>query len=140
MSTASTRPVYVRRDIGSLDPNGSAMASLRRGVQVMQTRPASEPTSWLFQANIHGTNDTSPNLAWNQCQHGSFFFLAWHRMYLYGFERILRAASGSPNLTVPYWNYAKATPTARALPAPFRTPTTGNPLFVAQRNPPLNTG
>ena len=61
-------------------------------------------------------------------------------MYLYFFERILRAASGGPTLTLPYWNYAKATPMARALPAPFRTPTTGNPLFVAQRNPPINTG
>jgi tyrosinase len=131
--------VQVRKDIDTLTP--AEITALRTGIRVMQSRPASSRTSWLFQANIHGHPPGSgSNPAWDQCQHGSFFFLAWHRMYLYFLERILRAASGTPTLTVPYWNYSKATPTARALPAPFRTPTTGNPLFVAQRNPPINTG
>jgi hypothetical protein len=52
----------------------------------MKLRPATDPTSWLFQANIHGTYDpTPPQFAdvWGTCQHGSFFFLSWHRMYLY---------------------------------------------------------
>jgi hypothetical protein len=50
----------------------------------------------------------------------SFFFLSWHRMYIYFFERILRAASGDPNLALPYWNYSD--PAQRALPVPFREP------------------
>ncbi|MGH7262080.1 MAG: tyrosinase family protein [Nitrospiraceae bacterium] len=40
--------------------------------------------------------------AWNTCQHGSYFFLSWHRMYLYYFERILREASRDPNFALPY--------------------------------------
>src|SRR6266581_4516077 len=91
--------VQVRKDIDTLTP--AELTALRTGIRVMQRRPASAPTSWLFQANIHGHPPGSgANPAWDQCQHGSFFFLAWHRMYLYFFERILRAASGSPNLTV----------------------------------------
>ncbi len=35
--------------------------------------------------------DTEPqSLAWNTCQHGSFYFLPWHRLMLYHFEQILR--------------------------------------------------
>lgn len=140
IAPALAQPVVrVRKDIDTLTP--AEITALRTGIRVMRSRPASSPTSWIFQANIHGHPPGSgSNPAWDKCQHGSFFFLSWHRMYLYFFERILRAASGDPNLTLPYWNYSKATPTARALPAPFRTPTTGNPLFVAQRNPPINTG
>jgi tyrosinase len=131
--------VQVRKDIDTLTP--AEIQALRTGISVMKSRPTSAPTSWIFQANMHGhPAGTGAHPAWDKCQHGSFFFLSWHRMYIYFFERILRAASGNPNLTLPYWNYSKATPTARALPAPFRTPTTGNPLFVAQRNPPINTG
>ena len=32
-------------------------------------------------------------------------FLLWHRGYVYYFERILRAASGDPTFSLPYWNY-----------------------------------
>jgi tyrosinase len=142
---APTQPtVLIRKDIDAL--TGPEIAAFRTGVSVMQSRPVSSPTSWEFQANMHGfPGGGGSNPAWGRCQHGSFFFLAWHRMYLHFFERILRAASGSPNLTLPYWNYSKNTPTARALPQPFRgqtigNPPTANPLFVAQRNPGLNTG
>jgi hypothetical protein len=73
------------------------------------------------------------------CQHASFFFLSWHRMYIYFFERILRAASGDPNLALPYWNYSD--PAQRALGVPFREPAgANNLLFVSQRNAGINAG
>ena len=98
----------VRRDIYSLQSDGPEVTALRAGVSVMKSRPASDPTSWLFQANIHGTDDAVPDGTsdvWSTCQHGSFFFLPWHRMYLYFFERILRASSGDDYFSLPYWNY-----------------------------------
>jgi tyrosinase len=128
--------IHVRQNISAFTP--VQIAALRKGVQVMQSRPASDPTSWIYQANIHGTDDTPVATAWNTCQHGSYLFLPWHRMYLYYFERILRKASGDPNLALPYWNYSQSA--NRALPEPFRTPTTGNPLFVAERRPSMNAG
>ncbi|HEX8210048.1 MAG TPA: tyrosinase family protein [Longimicrobium sp.] len=127
---------FVRRNINTF--SAAQLASLRNGIAVMKGRPPNNPTSWLYQANIHGTYDTPVLPVWNTCQHGHYMFLSWHRMYLYFFERILRAASGDPTLALPYWNYLPAT--ARALPAPFRTPVAGNPLYVAQRNTGINAG
>ena len=109
----------VRKDIDSL--TAAELTSLRNGISVMKSRPITNRTSWLYQANIHGHPFGPASPAWDTCQHGSFYFLSWHRMYLYFFERILRAASGDPNLTLPYWNYSKSM-AARALPLPFRTP------------------
>jgi hypothetical protein len=67
----------------------------------------------------------------NQCPHGNWWFLPWHRAYLYYFERILRHLSGDPKLTLPYWNYTKED--QRELPGVFRQPTADgqpNPLFL----------
>jgi Common central domain of tyrosinase/Polyphenol oxidase middle domain len=123
---------FVRQSIASL--TATQIASLRHGLQVMMSRPATDPTSYRFQANIHGTFDaatTPPEMqTWNNCEHGSYYFLSWHRMFLYFFDRILRAAAGDPNLVLPYWNWAD--PAQRTLPAPFRQPAdTSNPLYVA---------
>src|SRR5437899_3777698 len=119
----ASRKNYVRRSINSLAPNGPEIAALRRGFQVMQSRQPSDHTSLIYQANMHGTVDRPLLADWETCQHGSFFFLSWHRMYLYYLERILRAASGDPYLSLPYWNYSDgADPNARALPLPFRQP------------------
>ncbi len=130
-SSAAALPPYVRPSVATL--SAQQVASLRKGIQVMMSRNAKDATSYRFQANIHGTYDeeTSPRelTAWNQCEHGSYYFFAWHRMYLYFFERILRAASGDPNLALPYWNWNDSS--QRALPLPFQSPTSGNPLYIA---------
>ena len=66
-------------------------------------------------------------------------------MYLYYFERIVRAAiveaGGPPGWTLPYWNYCLGQQHA-FLPAPFRTPPAGehSPLYVPERDPKLNSG
>ncbi|MFI6846436.1 tyrosinase family protein [Kitasatospora sp. NBC_00085] len=115
-----------------------------RAVGRMQQRPATDPTSWVFQACIHGVPPTvsETNEAFNQCPHGGWFFLPWHRGYLWYFERIVRAAikeiAAEENITpdpsttwaLPYWDYALGGPgrdpatdfTPRALPEAFRSP------------------
>jgi tyrosinase len=114
----------VRQNIVSLSEQ--QLDSLKRGVAAMKARPVSDPRSWGFQANIHGTNGPASNPLFNQCQHGTLLFLAWHRGYLIYFERILRQASGDPDLTLPYWDWT----TAPTLPAPYRTPASpSNPLY-----------
>jgi tyrosinase len=124
-----------------------------RAVDQMMSRPATDPTSWRFQGGVHGYSSASDPFAavgpipkkavtdkfWSQCQHGSWFFLPWHRMYLGFFEQIVRAAvvklGGPADWTLPYWNYSDAAnPQARTLPPAFRAPTlpngSPNPLFV----------
>ena len=142
VTVTNSHPIYSRRSIFALDPNGPEIAALRRGIQVMQKRPPTDRTSWTYQANIHGTTDTAAQRAWNTCTHRNFFFFSWHRMYLYYVERILRAASGDPNLALPYWNYTDdPDPDRRRLPLAFRQPAdSSNPLFVSQRNPGVNNG
>ena len=42
---------------------------------------------------------------WGTCEHGTLWFLPWHRFYLHYFERTLRKQSRDPALALPYWNY-----------------------------------
>ena len=75
---------FTRPSIASLTPD--QINALRAGIQVMMNRRVTDPTSYRFQANIHGTEDpattTEEMQSWDQCQHGSFYFPSWHRMYL----------------------------------------------------------
>jgi len=128
-SATAALPPFVRQSISSL--SAQQLASLRNGIRVMMSKPSTDPTSYLYQANIHATKQTGPGQAyWNQCEHGSFYFFLWHRMYLYFFDRILRAAARDPNLVLPYWNWTD--PAQRTLPAAFRQPADAtNSLYIA---------
>jgi len=127
---AVAQTVRIRQNLANA--SATLIASFRKGVAAMQARPVSNPRSWQYWANVHGTPGPQ-NAAgtWKQCQHGSFFFLPWHRMYLFYFEKVLRAASGDPNFTLPYWRWTSQ----RAMPLPFRSPANAtNKLFVASPN------
>ena len=136
-----------------------------RGVKAMQARALNEPTGWRFYGAIHGfdqdlwqqlgfwsSDDPTPNPAdvtnyWLQCQHGSWYFLPWHRGYLIAFEAVVRdavvKAGGPADWALPYWNYFKAG--QNQLPPAFASPDWpdgkgDNPLFVARRYGPNNDG
>ncbi len=136
-----------------------------RGVAAMKQRALAEPTSWRFFAAIHGFSaarwqllgalaetDEPPSRTlirrfWVQCQHGSWYFLPWHRGYVLGFEATVRAEivrlQGPEDWALPYWNYFKDG--QAALPPAFASPDWpdgdgDNPLFVAQRYGPGNDG
>lgn len=122
-TTPHTPTGFVRRDLASLDPNGPEIASLRQGFQVLRDRSAAnpnDPRGWLVQANIHAIS----------CSHSNWWFVSWHRAYLWYFEQILREASGDPTLTLPYWNWTD-NPT---FPQVFMG--SGNPLNDPNRNLP----
>lgn len=130
----------IRKNIKNL--TAAELTALKNGVAVMKARATNDPTSWAYQAAIHGTTLTPVQTAWNTCQHNITHFFSWHRMELCFFERILRKASGLSTLGLPYWNYSdSADPNARFLPAAFRTPADAtNPLFNSVRNAALNNG
>jgi tyrosinase len=141
-----------------------------RGVAAMQARPIATTTSWRFYGGIHGfeadlwqqigylsASDQLPSSAdqttfWGpqqdgQCQHGSWYFLPWHRGYLLAFEANVRAAiatlGGPADWALPYWNYFG--PGQSALPPAFASEDWpdgkgNNPLFVTQRYGPNNDG
>ncbi|MEA1673064.1 tyrosinase family protein [Nitrospirillum sp. BR 11163] len=98
-----------------------------------------------------GVQDTTPpdqvaKDVWANCQHGTPWFFAWHRLYLLYFEKQLQAASGDPSLRLPYWDYSN--PNQLAMPAAFidktyidgSGKTQANPLYEARRAPGWLTG
>ena len=150
--------VFTRRNVYCMNSYSREIVAYKKAIDVMRSKPASDPTSWQAQSNIHGA--FQPNAATgvvnvcppataadfvapagmiaDACRH-DFFFLAWHRVYLYYFERIVRKSSGDPTFALPYWGYSPGG--QRDLPAVFRTPAnTTNQLWTNQRVTGINTG
>ena len=133
-------------------------------VDEMQRRALNDETSWWFFAGIHGSKwnnlpappkiPTNPQPTsgqqekyWNQCQHGTWFFLPWHRGYLYAIENVLRGIikekGGPANWALPYWNYFGPNMQYQIPPAftAQRLPDGSvNPLLVNARYGPNNNG
>lgn len=133
-ATTAQAPPFVR--FSAFDAR-ARLETYRRAVAEMRRRSAedeNDPTGWTFQAGIHGSFTNSQDF--NKCEHASWWFLSWHRAYLYFFERIVRQASGDPTFTLPYWDWN--TPNRRSLPAPFRDP--ASELFDGTRVPSVNAG
>jgi tyrosinase len=137
---------YVRRNVWTLPSADQTVEDYAKAVSVMRARPASDPTSWTYQAAMHGTHASPTKPLWNGCQHGTWFFLAWHRLFIYYFEQIVRAAvveaGGADGWALPFWDYGAGGQQA-TLPTAFRSQSVGgnpNPLFVAQRAHGINTG
>jgi tyrosinase len=147
----------VRRDIWSLEnerPWHPILRAYALAIGDMQRRPVDDPTSWRYQAQIHGMpGSVQPDRFRGQCQHRGWFFLPWHRQYLGWFEQIVLAAvRARPDVddatkdawALPYWDYSLGED-RRKLPPPFLEPTlpdttTANPLFVGQRAAFINDG
>jgi tyrosinase-like protein len=151
-----TNGAFVRRDIWAVEqdaddpPWDPYTLGYARAVGVMRERAPDDPTSWSYQAALHGTYRQPADPLWNGCQHGSWFFLPWHRIYIWYFEHIVRAVvledGGPDDWALPYWNYTDGPPGSAALPPAFRAETvpdgTPNPLFVpdGNREPAVNAG
>ena len=143
---------FTRRDAWSLNTDLVWPPTLEwyaRAVRAMQARPLEDPLSWRYQAAIHGLAATPPppGAPWNECQHASWYFLPWHRMYLYQFERIAQKSilelGGPDDWALPYWNYEGDGPSNQIPPA-FRAATlpdgSPNPLLVTERRNGINAG
>ena len=150
--------VRTRREIWSLESEQEWHPITRAyslAVEELQGRDPSSPTSWAYQATIHAMPDFGqPDSFRGQCQHFSWYFLPWHRLYLYWFEQlVLSVVTAHPEVdddtkatwALPYWDYTPGGEHAR-LPEPFRVPKRPdapdqeNRLFNASRYPWINNG
>jgi Common central domain of tyrosinase/Polyphenol oxidase middle domain len=126
----------VRRNASAMSANDPILRGYRRAIKAMRALPDENPCSWFYQAAIHGTTDPRNLTAWNTCHTNPGFFWAWHRMYLYWFERIVRKHANMYDWAIPYWDW---TNTAElAMPAPFRA--VGDTLYDASRKALINGG
>lgn len=106
----------IRRDVTTAAA-ANDVAIYGDAVAAMKALPSSDPRNWTNQAEIH----------LNFCPHGNWFFLPWHRAYLFYFERICRELTGESGFALPFWNWQKD----RAVPAQFWG--AGNPLDHSPR-------
>jgi len=113
----SHRPV--RRSLATLAPDDPIILTYREAVAAMKALPATDGRSWQRQAQIH----------FDHCPHGNWFFLPWHRAYLFYFEQICRELTGEPDFALPYWDWT-ADP---HVPAAFWGDAS-NPLFQPGRS------
>ena len=100
---------YTRKNVWELGGDwADPILWYARGVAAMQARPLADPTSWRFYAAIHGMDqqlwqqlgylsssepmpdNTAVQRFWTQCQHGSWYFLPWHRGYLLALKANIR--------------------------------------------------
>jgi tyrosinase len=153
-----------RRDVWKLaaDPTDKTLYWYSIAVAEMQSRMFDNVNSWKFQAAVHGydaslypplrSGENLPSQPiqlkyWDNCQHASWWFLPWHRIYVFLFESMCRdiitQAGGPGDWALPYWDYSHpSNTTQRTLPTPFRNATNGsstNPLY-AIRAAGVNTG
>ena len=88
--------IPIRRNIANLAATDPIILTYKDAVTRMKALPSSDPRNWTRQAQIHD----------DFCPHGNWFFLPWHRAYLYYFEEICRELTGNDEFALPYWNWS----------------------------------
>lgn len=148
----------IRYDIAS-EQGQQMLALYADAVARMKTLGPDDPMSWTWQwythfvsgattkaneiARIFGSaGNTLASETWNTCQSHSGqnknYFLPWHRMFIYYFERIIRQVCGDTAFTLPYWDYTSSDPAKRGvLPAQFLMPS--DPVFGSLYRPDRST-
>jgi polyphenol oxidase len=104
---ATGGPVRVRKSAFELSAAEitrlkNAYAALR---DLAKQKP-DDPRNWFHQGQVHcwycsGALDG----LWGQEIHGGWWFLPWHRAYLFFHEQILGALIGDPTFALPYWDW-----------------------------------
>ena len=97
---------------------GPTFAPFCNAIAAMKAnKDSTDPASWSYWSESHR----------QFCPHGTAYFLAWHRGFLYRFEAKLRQLAGDPALVLPYWNYYQDP----AIPPEFLDPAL--PLYRGDR-------
>jgi hypothetical protein len=121
---------------GTQSPDGTVQAQ----IQYLRQNGMGNYVSYYTGITDQTPPDATAKLIWATCQHSNppqqANFFAWHRMYLYYFERVLRWAANDNTLRLPYWDYTD--PAHLAVPAEFRN--TSSAFYDAKRDPGMNSG
>ena len=89
---------FVRRSVTAGDFDVSTLNSFKRAIRAMLALPPSDPRNWYRQAIIHVLD----------CPHANWWFLPWHRGYLFHFEEICRDLCEAPEFALPYWDWTSS--------------------------------
>jgi hypothetical protein len=91
-AAAAAGPLRIRRPISSLPFGHPDLDAYRRAIPVLKQWGA-----WDDQIALHADM--------RHRHHSSWRFLAWHRLQLVWFERLVARASGKADFTMPYWDW-----------------------------------
>lgn len=154
MDSYAQSKIYIRKsahkqsalaDIKSLE---EAMNYMKNNVSCDSVR------GWYYQGAIHdvpstisGSNQlcasynrpSEKKIAWSGCPHrgnSQYHFLIWHRLYIWHFEKIVRAISKNKDFALPYWDYTD--PNFRTMPPAFLK--ANSSLYTKSRLQSLNQG
>lgn len=103
-----------RRSLLDLPPDAPDLFLYKQAVSRLTKMPAPDGTKsyWIYLAEIHH----------GFCQHYNWWFLPWHRAYIYYFEQVCRQVLQRTDFTLPYWDWLRHP----AIPDPFLE--SGSPL------------
>ncbi|XP_045789548.1 polyphenol oxidase A1, chloroplastic-like [Trifolium pratense] len=100
-------------------------AKYNKALELMRALPDDDPRSFTQQANIHCAYCVDgyvqlgyPNIKLSV--HNCWLFLAFHRWYIYFYERILGSLINDPTFAIPFWNFDA--PDGMQIPSIFTNP------------------
>jgi polyphenol oxidase len=104
-------PLRVRKSV--FDLNAGEIARLKNAyaeLRKLTQQNANDPRGWYHQGEVHCwyCSGALDNLYGIEI-HGGWWFLAWHRAYLYFHEKILGALINDPTFALPYWDWDSCT-------------------------------
>lgn len=136
-SESSSLPLRTRRPAHLL--TDSQLTKLEKAYTLMRALPDSDPRSLDNQRKLHCLYCDNalyyPNQSYPLEIHNGWFFLPWHRMFLYWHERILAKLLGDDTFALPFWAYDNQEtkePTASTMPLGYAKE--GSSLWDVNRN------
>jgi polyphenol oxidase len=97
-------PVRVRKSAFELDQN--EIARLKAAYAALRNVYRDDPRSWYQQGLVHCWYCSGAINGLNGMEiHGGWWFLPWHRAYLYFHEQTLASLIGDPSFALPYWDW-----------------------------------
>lgn len=134
----TTLPMRKRRAAHLLD--AEYVAKYEKAYELLRALPDLDGRSWKNQAHLHclycDDGLLYPNVTYPLEIHNGWFFLPWHRLFLYFHERILAKLIGDDTFALPFWNWDNQTPTppyANVVPPMYSKNTSS--LYDANRSP-----
>ncbi|HEV7645310.1 MAG TPA: tyrosinase family protein [Pyrinomonadaceae bacterium] len=111
--------VAPRKSIWDLDATEvTRLQNAYQALRNLQTTNPSDPRGWMQQANVHCYNCSGGYDPSSYEIHGGWWFMPWHRCYLYVHERILANLIGDPSFRLAYWDW-DTYPTHATFPPTF---------------------
>jgi hypothetical protein len=135
-------PIRIRKSVFDLDTNEVSRLKSAYAALLKVTKD-NDPRGWYRQGAVHCWYCSGAADGLNGMEiHGGWWFLAWHRAYLYFHERVLGSLIGDATFALPYWDWdsckddPKDASGRNRFPGEvygFPTDQTPNPLFDTTR-------